>query len=315
MQPWNVLAALVVLALLAGCKAPRQSTSTPAAVTQPPVASVETGASGQPSRPPTAASDTAIPTLPPTATPLPAAAVVNGLSIPLAEFEAGLLQLQSTNSAELTAEDRRQVLDDLVDQELLAQGARQQGYTVGEAELGERLQALEAARGGPDGLEAWMSENGYTRAVFQEALRRSIAAAWMRDRLGAAVSATAEQIHVRQILLYNAGTANEIMDQIRAGNDFGNLAVKYDPTTRGDLGWFPRGYLLDLKLEEAAFALQPDGVSEVIQTLAGYHILQLIERQADRPLSPEARLILQTQAVQRWLQDRRANAAIEVLTP
>ena len=93
------------------------------------------------------------------------------------------------------------------------------------------------------------------------------------------------------------------------------VAVQYDPVTHGDLGWFPRGYLLDKKLEEIAFSLQPEAYSEVIETLAGYHILQVLEREAQRPLTPEALLAQQVQAVQDWLNERRSQTEIQILLP
>ena len=85
--------------------------------------------------------------------------------------------------------------------------------------------------------------------------------------------------------------------------------------TGGDLGWFPRGYLPDKKLEEAAFSLQPDQFSAVIESPAGFHILQVLERDPQHPLSPDARLALQTQAVVDWLAQRRTQSQIEILLP
>jgi hypothetical protein len=40
-----------------------------------------------------------------------------------------------------------------------------------------------------------------------------------------------------------------------------NWRLRADPLTRGDLGWVPRGYLLDEKIEEAAFGLQVGGTA------------------------------------------------------
>jgi peptidyl-prolyl cis-trans isomerase C len=80
--------------------------------------------------------------------------------------------------------------------------------------------------------------------------------------------------------------------------------------TKGELGWFPRGYLLEPSLEEAAFVLQPGQYSDVIQTQAGYHILYLEERDPARPLSPDALLTLQERAVQDWLAKRKTESKI-----
>jgi peptidyl-prolyl cis-trans isomerase C len=198
---------------------------------------------------------------------------------------------------------------------LLASAAVQNGFKVDNATLDERNQRLVDQLGSQAALDSWMQTYSYDQATFRQALKRSIASAWMRDQIAAGVPKSAEQVHARQILLYTADQANEVMGLLKAGNDFGNLAVQYDPVTRGDLGWFPRGYLLDKKLEDTAFSLQPEATSEVIETLAGYHILQVLERADQRPLTPEALLAQQVQAVKAWLEQRRGQAEIQILVP
>jgi peptidyl-prolyl cis-trans isomerase C len=169
--------------------------------------------------------------------------------------------------------------------------------------------------GGEEALADWMATYGFTSESFSRALARSISAVWMRDQIVAAVPKSAEQVHARQILLYNSEQASEVYAQLEAGNDFGNLALQYDPLTGGDLGWIPRGYLPNTDLEEAAFVLEPEQFSPVIKTLAGFHILQVIGRDPQRPLPPEAFVIAQTRALQEWLEARRDRADIQLMLP
>jgi parvulin-like peptidyl-prolyl isomerase len=68
-------------------------------------------------------------------------------------------------------------------------------------------------------------------------------------------------------------------------------------------------------LDEALFALQPGQHSAVIQTEAGYHILYVIERDPAHPLSADARLTLQAQSLQQWIETRRAESQIEIAAP
>jgi parvulin-like peptidyl-prolyl isomerase len=137
----------------------------------------------------------------------------------------------------------------------------------------------------------------------------------MRDKIVAELPAAVEQVLARQILLYNSDAAAEALARLTAGEDFAALAAEYDPLTKGDLGWFPRGYLLDPALEEAAFSLQPGERSDIIETALGFHILQIIERDPARPLEQDARLALQSQHIQAWLAERRANSDIQILLP
>jgi len=197
---------------------------------------------------------------------------------------------------------------------LLAQAAREDGFEITEANLDARIEALASEVGGTDVLETWQSEHGYTDESFNSALKRAVESAWMRDKIITAVPGTADQVHARQILLYNEETARQVANQLNAGADFENLADLYDPNTGGELGWFPRAYLLEPKLEEAAFSLVPGQYSDVIETDVGFHILLVLERDPEHQLSPDAYLVMQEKALQDWLEQRRAESDI-VLAP
>jgi peptidyl-prolyl cis-trans isomerase C len=160
-----------------------------------------------------------------------------------------------------------------------------------------------------------MADNGYLEADFRRDLARSIAAAWMRDQVAAAVPQAAEQVHARQILVYQREQAEEALAQLQAGQDFATLAARYNAITAGDLGWFPRGYLLDPALDEAVFSLEPGEYSSILETPTGFHIIQVIERDAERALEAEARLTLQTQALQSWLEEQRMESDIQIFDP
>jgi peptidyl-prolyl cis-trans isomerase C len=137
----------------------------------------------------------------------------------------------------------------------------------------------------------------------------------MRDQIAARVPETAEQLHARQILLSSAEEAQNVLARLQAGEDFAALATEFNPSTQGDLGWFPRGYLTTPELEEAAFNLEVDAYSAVIETELGFHLVQVIELEEDRPLDPDARLVLQLRALGDWLAARRTESEIELLLP
>ena len=250
----------------------------------------------------------------PTETPVPAAVVINGEVITIAEFTAELARYQSAQAAlgnTVTLEGATQaVLNDFIDQVLLAQGAVANGYGVDDAAVQARIDALAAQVGGADALTQWQSAHGYTDADFRSALRRQMATAWMRDQVAASVPSTAVQVHVKQILLYNSDTAQQVLEQLQAGGDFDTLAAQYDPVTQGELGWFPEGYVLDPAVDEAAFSLEPGQYSNVIQTAAGYHIIKVIERDPARPLTSDARLVMQEKALADWLAQQRSQSTI-----
>jgi len=193
---------------------------------------------------------------------------------------------------------------------LLSQAGRENGFTLDEAGLKARIDSLAAQVGGVEALSTWQSEHGYSEAAFRSALKRSAEAAWMRDKILAEVPSTAEQVHVQQILLYNQDTALSFLTQLNGGADFDELALRADPLTGGDLGWVPRGYLLEPKIEEAAFTLVPGTYSDVIATDVGFHIVRVLERDPQRPLSPDAYLALQELALKTWVTGQRQQASI-----
>ncbi len=70
--------------------------------------------------------------------------------------------------------------------------------------------------------------------------------------------------------------AREVLAKARGGEDFEALAAEYsDGPTRtrgGDLGPFPRGRMHPA-FEQAAFDLEVDAVSDVVETPFGYHVI------------------------------------------
>jgi peptidyl-prolyl cis-trans isomerase C len=246
------------------------------------------------------------------------ALTVNGEGITVVEFDAEVqryITAQTSLGKEVSSADAASVvLQNYIAEILLAQAARGNGFTLDDATLQARIDALASQIGGADALSAWKTDQGYSEQVFRSALKRAAEAAWMRDKIISNVPGTAEQVHVQQILLYNQDTAQSFLAQLNGGADFDELALRADPFTRGDLGWVPRGYLLNEQIETAAFGLDVDQYSDVITTDVGFHILKILERDTNRPLSPDALLTLQELALRNWVEEQKGLADV-VLAP
>lgn len=78
--------------------------------------------------------------------------------------------------------------------------------------------------------------------------------------------------------------AVELAQEAREGADFASLMGRGSRGTvdGGDLGWFKRGELVP-ELEQAAFALQPGGVSEPVKSRFGWHVVKVEERRKAAP--------------------------------
>ncbi len=97
-----------------------------------------------------------------------------------------------------------------------------------------------------------------------------------------------ETRHARHILIKVGGDvsdddakagAQKLLDEIKTGGDFAELAKEYSDdkgsgSNGGDLGAVERGMMVK-PFEDAAFALQPDQISELVRSRFGYHIIQV----------------------------------------
>jgi parvulin-like peptidyl-prolyl isomerase len=167
--------------------------------------------------------------------------MVNGEGIRLDEFQIGVAQYQASSTITgtiLASDTNTVVINELVDQTLLAQAAAEKGYTVDDTLLRSRIAALESQLGGAQALKDWQTEHGFTEDTFTLAMKRSVGAAWMRDQITAGVPSTADEVHVLQILLPTQADADEVYASLQSGKDFLQVASSYDPLTSGDLGWF-----------------------------------------------------------------------------
>ena len=268
---------------------------------------------------PSAQVSTNEPEILPTATEEPSPIMVNGENIPVnyynnefARFRDSQAGLEQAVSDE---EIKQSVLNYLFEQQLLVQGAHANGLSVSDEDLQARIDLLISELGSSDALMSWMQENHFDESEFRLALKLSMEAALMRDLIIQSVPDSVEQVRAQQIFTYTEAEANAALTNLSIGTDFNKLAWDASPQSGGELGWFPRGYLLYPEVEAAAFSLEPGTYSGVIQSEIGYHILLVLEHEAEHALTTDARLSLQNKALENWLADALANAQIVVNLP
>lgn len=260
-------------------------------------------------------------------------------------FQSQIQQLQE-NASSLPID----VLDEMIDDELIRQEASARNITVTADELQEDIEqqfgyirnpptptptpittTLETdvtptPTEAPMTLEEFQQNyNQYVVAVRQNAnlsetaFRRlfesSLYSAKLQEALAEEVPLTAEQVHARHILVATEEEANDVLARLEGGEDFAALAEELSEDTGsaeegGDLGWFPRG-LMVTEFEEAAFALEPGQTSDPVQTAYGYHIINVIERDANRLLDESILEQKKASALQDWLAEQRQSEAVE----
>lgn len=257
---------------------------------------------------------TTIPT--PTSTPLPAAAMVNGEAILRSDFEEeyqrfldGILMSQEEIDEET---GKAVVLEDMTVTTLLAQAARKAGFELTEDFYQERLNLVINEAGGQAVFDQWLSDNHYSGQSFQRLYSLSLEANWMKEKITNDVPLEAEQVRARQIMVQSKTLADQIYQQLEAGADFATIAGIYDPISGGELGWFPQNTLVLPEVEEAVFMLEPEEYTPVLDTVYGYQIIQVMERDV-RNLTQAALLTHQNLALSNWVSENKNQSDIKIL--
>jgi peptidyl-prolyl cis-trans isomerase C len=275
-------------------------------------------------------------------------AVVNGSIITRAEFDREMGRVQQGIARQGRAIDnsklpaiRKEVLEGLIDRELLFQQSRKQGIKVEETAVTDRLGTLKGRFPSEDQFEAALKSMGLTLADLMTQLREGMAIKYLIERRfgeGTSVSdeeakayydgnpkdfMRPEQIQAKHILIKVSPKADksekaaarkkieEIQAKLKKGEDFGALAKEFSegPSSAkgGDLGWFERGRMVK-PFEEAAFALKPGEVSNVVETPFGYHLIEVTDK---RPATKMAYADVK-EKLQQYLKDIKVQKEVRI---
>jgi len=235
-------------------------------------------------------------------------------------------QDQGQNLNETVAERQKQVLRDLIDQQLLLDKGKDLGIT-GDTELIKQLDEIRKRNkmSSMEDLEKAARAQGVSFEDFKQELRDQIITQQViSQEVGRNIHITPtevqqyydqhkkemdhpEQVRLSEIMISTAGApqtdvdgkplppqedpakvapaeqqANDLLEQLKKGADFAELAKKYSegPTAAqgGDLGYFKRGALAK-QLEDATFALKTGETTGVTRTKQGFVILKVTDHQ------------------------------------
>lgn len=301
------------------------------------------------------------PTPKPLPSPLPEnVAMVNNRAITARNLER--IARAQPNGPGLTDMERaqtyRELLDQLVVRELLYQAAETRGVKARNSAV-EKI--YDAARSNSTTEKQWkdrLAGEGFTPEEYRLEVRVTQTVQAFLARETAAITpqsvtdtdmrayydshpdefVVSEQLRTSHILIAvppgataevrstQRGKAQGILDRIKKGADFAALARQssQDPASAANGGKVPdfgRGRMVR-PFEDAAFALAPGGLSDLVETEYGFHIIKLHERLPSRKLAFDEvakRLkdyLLQQKRLdvaKRLVDDLRAKAKIEIL--
>lgn len=168
------------------------------------------------------------------------------------------------------------VLDRLIQTEVLEAEAARYKIAVTQEDLDTEYGNLEGDTAQSEAAAQILDLYGWTADMFKQ---RVIRPYLMQQKLAQAIS------NDSTLTAESEQRAKDVLDQIRSGADFAELAKQYsaDPGSGpegGELGWFESGVMVP-EFEAAAFALEPGSVSDVVKTQFGYHIIKLHEVEKD----------------------------------
>jgi peptidyl-prolyl cis-trans isomerase C len=167
-----------------------------------------------------------------------------------------------------------QLLDELIDQRLLALEAKRRGLDDTD-ETRRRLAAAQERI-----LGNILVETVVDSAVTEDAVRKMYEEQVDLVELG-------DEVHARHILVDTLEEARDIIRELNEGEDFARLALdrSKDETTRlegGDLGYFTPD-MVTSAFARAAFDTRVGQVSEPFRSEYGWHVLKVEDRRADEP--------------------------------
>jgi peptidyl-prolyl cis-trans isomerase C len=203
-------------------------------------------------------------------------ATVNGVPISRAMFDYYIKNTAGKGAGEISPDQRAQLLDNLVRGEVIAQQAEKDGLdkagdTASLLAL-SHLQILEQA-----GAERYLKDKKPTDAERQAEYDSQVAAM------------PKTQYHARHILVASQDAAQKIIDQLKKGAKFEDLAKKESVDSSkdqgGDLGWFSPANMVK-PFADAVAALKKGEVTPTpVQSQYGWHVIQLIDTR-ETPVPP-----------------------------
>ena len=314
-------AALIVLTCAASaCRKPAATENTTAdAATTAATPAKETPAPVPPPEPPKPVPET-IPEV---------VARVNGENIPKTEFDRLVTQMEMQAGQPVPRDRRdevyRAIMDQLVTYTALVHESRARDIEVSDAEAKQvsdaRIAELRKQIPDPKAFNTALAQRNMTLDRLRADIRKDIAISKMMEaQLAGAPQITDAEItefyeknpdqfsgvRASHILIRPDGfdeaskkTAREateaVLKEARGGADFAELARKHskDGSAQqgGDLGFFTKGSMVP-PFSNAAFALQPGQISDVVETQFGFHIIKVAERK-DIPIAEATEKIRQ----------------------
>jgi peptidyl-prolyl cis-trans isomerase C len=204
----------------------------------------------------------------------PAVATVNGAAISRTVFEYYVKASTGKSPADLPPEARSQLLDTLIRATLLSQQASKDGLEKG-SDVASQLTLTRWQVLGEAEANSFLKDKPATDAQLHQEYDAQIA------------TLPKTEYHARHILVSTQADAQQIIDQLKTGASFEELAkTKSIDSTKsqgGDLGWFAPTTMVK-PFAEAVVALKKGETTQApVQTPFGWHVIELLDVRDQSP--------------------------------
>lgn len=250
------------------------------------------------------------------------------------------IDVKSKEGEKQRGEITRVVLDQMIEQRLILQKARQVNALATDAQIDAQLAEIKRNFPSEADFQGALAQRGLTVNALRDRLRTNLT---VQNLVGKVTSVSVtdaeveqyfrqhrreydqpEQVRASHILLESDAEARFVLARLRRGDKFEDLARQYskDPGSKeqsGDLGFVSRGQLVG-EFEKAAFTLRPGQVSGIVKTQFGYHLIKVTGRKDPQPANLaqvrdqiRAQLLSKKReaAFQAWLKRIKAQAKIK----
>jgi parvulin-like peptidyl-prolyl isomerase len=259
-------------------------------------------------------------------------------------------------SKEKMAELREKALNRLIEKELQHQFALEKGISVPKKDIDSEMAAMEKRFGSAAKFKDALKKSGIKKEELKEFIRKRLLSARAKEQ-EVTSKARLSDVEIKDYYEKNMGSfkrpvefrashiligvdpastkeerekrlklAKDILARVKKGESFEDLAMRHSTDQGsapigGDLGTFHKG-MAEEAFEKAVLSLKVGEVSDIVETLYGYHIIKLTG------MKPEAQLSLDEvrddikkklekkrgdELYKNWIEGLRAKAKIEII--
>jgi peptidyl-prolyl cis-trans isomerase C len=239
---------------------------------------------------------------------VPPVALVNGTPIPRTDYDAFLKNLlQGKPATDLTAEQKNQVLDELITMQLVSTQAVKDGLEK-EPDVAANLDVMRMRILSDAESQKILKGKEPTDAQLHAEYDSAIA------------SMDKSEYHAEHILVPTKEKAEQLIKKIKAGAKFEDVA-KAESTDNskangGDLGWFTLTRMVKPFGDAVKTLKKGEMTQEPVQTQFGWHIIKLLDTRDvapppfDQVKAQVAKAVIQKELVA-YVNDLKKNAKIE----